>query len=49
MYVFMSFLTSLGGILSFFRASSDSLCMTPCTHVVTVLRGLTFRCYVVRR
>ena len=39
---FMSFWTSRGDILSFSRALSDCLCMAPRTHVVTLIRGLTF-------
>ena len=42
MYVFHEFWTSLRGVLSFSRATSDFLCTVPCTPVVTVIRGLTF-------
>ena len=42
MHVFSELLTSRGGRLSFSRASSDCLCTAPCTHVVMVIRGLTF-------
>ena len=38
---FMSFLTSRGGILSFYRALTDFLCTAPRTPNVMVIRGLT--------
>ena len=39
---FMSFLTFLGGILGFSRASSDCLCTAPYASTMMVIRRLTF-------
>ena len=39
---FMSFLTSQGDIMSFYRALSDCLCVSPRTPTMTEIRELTF-------